>query len=126
MSRDLEHQEQCAVIQWRDYNLSKYPELALLYAIPNGGKRHVSVAVKLKKEGVLSGVSDLFLAVARQGFHGLYIEMKAGKGCYASKEQKWFMAAVIEQGYRAELCRGADEAIAVLVDYLSRANPTAP
>jgi len=32
---------------------------------------------RFKREGVLAGVSDIFVPVARGEFHGLYIEMKS-------------------------------------------------
>lgn len=61
--------------------------LWLLHAIPNGGtrggdKRSAMIAgANMKAEGTKTGVSDIMLPVARQGYHGFYIEMKApGKG----------------------------------------------
>ena len=60
------------------YASGKYPELELMYAIPNGGKRHIHTAVVLKQTGVKSGVPDIFLPV-RRGKHGLFIEMKRKK-----------------------------------------------
>ena len=44
-----------------------------LFAVPNGSFRHVSTAMKLKKEGVLAGVSDLIFC-----FNGnvYFIEVK--------------------------------------------------
>ena len=35
-----EAQEQTALFQWAKMQSGKYPELALLHAIPNGGSRH--------------------------------------------------------------------------------------
>jgi hypothetical protein len=47
-------------------------------AVPNGGWRHSSVGAALKREGVLPGVHDVYLPVARRGFHSLVIEFKVG------------------------------------------------
>ena len=71
-----EHDEQGSLFQWAGIAVFKYPELNCMFAIPNGGLRNPVVARKLKAEGVKSGVSDIFLSVARGGYHGLYIEMK--------------------------------------------------
>lgn len=114
-----EHGEQVALIQWRDlFGLRQFPELGLLFAIPNGGKRDATVARKLRAEGVLPGVSDLFLPVARHGFYGLFIEMKRPAGGRLSGEQASFQARVREQNYFAVVCPGADAAIAALQWYM--------
>ena len=49
-----------------------------LWAIPNGGFRFISTAKKLKAEGALSGVWDLFFSVPIGEFGGLFIECKYG------------------------------------------------
>ncbi len=54
----------------------------------------------------------------RGGFHGLYIELKSLTG-YASREQRQFIANVRRHGYRAEVCRGWEQAWAVIRDYLA-------
>lgn len=64
-----EHWEQVQLFEWSE-NL---PELKLMHAIPNGGKRDIRVALKLKEEGVKPGVPDIFLPLSRGGKHGLYI-----------------------------------------------------
>lgn len=112
-----EHAEQCAVIEWAEEHKAQYPVLRWLHAIPNGGKRHVAVALKLKAEGVKSGVADLFLPHAAQGYHGLYIEMKR-KGGRQQESQIDFEVFCLKQGYSCETCEGADEAIKILKWYL--------
>lgn len=97
---------------------ASHPALRMLFAVPNGGDRHKIVAAKMKAEGVKPGVPDYMLPVARGGFNGLAIELKSLTG-YASKEQKEWIAALREQGWRAEVCRGGDKAWDVVRDYLS-------
>lgn len=111
-----EHAEQVTLVQW--FNLS-YPALkGRLFAVPNGEHRHVAVAARLKREGVVPGVPDLMLPVPSDGYHGLFIELKRAKGGRVSPEQKDWLAFLSEQGYRAEVCKGAAEAIAVIDSYL--------
>lgn len=112
-----EHQEQAALIRLCRLKETKYPELAMLFAVPNGGVRHIGTAVKLKAEGVKPGVPDLFLPVPRGGHHGLFIEMKAVKG-KVSKEQLWWLSSLEAQGYHAEVCYGWESAAKVIEDYL--------
>ena len=67
-----EHDEQVALFQWAGYQLGACPELALMFAIPNGGDRHPAVAGKLRDEGVKAGVPDIFLPVPRGKYHGMF------------------------------------------------------
>lgn len=96
---------------------SRFPGLRNLFAVPNGGDRNRVVAAKMKGEGVRSGVPDYLLLVPSPEYHGLAIELKA-MGGYASKEQKDWIARLRENGYRAEVCRGAAAAWLVVCDYL--------
>lgn len=117
--RPTEHDEQCALMVHVGYYLGRWPELALLYAIPNGGQRSKAVAGKLKAEGVKPGVPDLCLPVPRGGFHGLYIEMKrVGERDATSPAQKAWHAALRAQGYRVVVCEGEAEAMAVIIEYM--------
>jgi len=116
----MNHEEsdhQIALFQWAEWMRNKHPELALLHSIPNGGKRNVIEAARLKREGALAGVSDIFLPVARGGFHGLYIELKV-KGGKLSTAQEWWLWEVECQGYCAKVCYGWIEAKEVIEGYL--------
>ncbi len=94
-----------------------YPELELLHAIPMGGKRPISVAKRMKAAGAKKGLLDMCLPVARGGYHGLYIELKVTGG-RVTKEQRWWIEKLGEQGYRVEVCYDCQTALDVLVDYL--------
>lgn len=100
-----EHVEQALLLQWAHFAQCTSPELAWLYAIPNGGDRHPAVAAKLKAEGVKSGVPDLCLPVARGGYHALYVEMKAAKGRVSDAQSKWH-DALRAQGNAVRVCFG--------------------
>jgi hypothetical protein len=65
-------------IQQEFFNLIKYiPSLdAITYAVPNGGKRNKAEAMKLKREGVKSGVWDCFIALPIEIHAGFYLEFK--------------------------------------------------
>lgn len=117
--QDHEHQEQVYLFNWAAIMEGRYPELALLFAIPNGGQRHVLVAMKMKAEGVKSGVPDLFLPVARGNYHGLFIEMKAGKNKTSEKQNEW-IEKLTKQGYMVEVCYGSEEAQDLLISYLEQ------
>lgn len=110
-----EHDHQVALIKWFDLRYKEHR--GRLFAIPNGGQRHVIVAAKLKAEGVRKGAPDLMLPVPKNGYHGLFIELKKEKG-RATEEQEEWLDYLNQQGYLAMLCRGADEAKIVIINYL--------
>lgn len=116
-ARLSEHDEQAFVVARAEALAPSVSELRMLFAIPNGGARSKATAGRLKAEGVRPGVSDLFLSVPKGCYHGLYIEMKAISG-RASDEQKAWIAAAREYGYRAEVCFGAEAAWLVICEYL--------
>ena len=112
--------EQETLIQWCGWQQSKYPELKLIFHIPNGGSRNTAEAANLKRQGVKAGVPDLCLPVPMNGFHGLYIEMKYGKNKSTEKQEKW-QKALREQGYYVVVCYGAEEAERLIASYLQMA-----
>jgi hypothetical protein len=95
----------------------RYPEI-IGYANANGEARSKAGGQRLKMEGVLPGVPDLFLAEPWKLWHGLYIEMKRTAGGRVSDAQRLIIPRLIAKGYRVEVCRGADEAMEALEDYL--------
>ena len=97
----------------------RIPELYLMHAIPNGGKRDIRTAAKLKAEGVKPGVPDIFLPVPRGGKHGLYIELKRRKGGTVSAAQEAWIRALMHQGYVCTVCHGADEAKNEILAYMA-------
>lgn len=74
-----EHVEQVTLVSWFR---TTYPCVRII-AVPNGGFRDHNTAKKLKAEGVLPGVPDLFIPE----WH-LWVEMKRQKGGRLSAEQK--------------------------------------
>lgn len=115
-----EAQEQCDLIEWANASASAgiRPELALLYAIPNGGRRDRAEAAHLKRQGVKAGVPDLCLPVPRGGFHGLYIEMKVDKNKPTGKQENW-LRQLKNNGYATAVCYGAIGARKRIEWYLS-------
>lgn len=112
-----EEEEQKTVISWCRLNETKWPELGLIYHVPNEGKRSKATAAAEKAMGLRAGVSDLCLPVRTVWFPGLYLEMKALDG-KLTKEQREFLTAVGKQGYCCCACWGADAAMGLIERYL--------
>jgi hypothetical protein len=116
--RDLEHLEQAQLMAWAESQIHVYPQLANLFAIPNGGHRHPGVALKLKAEGVRSGVLDLFLGWPSGSYHGLFIEMKI-KPNKPSNNQKEWIERLNKAGYCCCVAYSFEEAKEDILNYLN-------
>jgi len=96
-----EHSEQVGFINWFR---AKYPDV-LIFAIPNGEKRAISVAKRLKAEGVVRGVPDLFIPA-----WNLWIEMKRVSGGRLSTDQKQMISYLENIGHTVIVGKGATDA----------------
>lgn len=110
MSEADEQYAVCQYLEWRHVPF---------YSIPNGEKRGPKAQQLFKKLGGKPGVPDLCIPVAKGGYFGLYIEMKHGRNKPTDNQLRW-QTILIEQGYKATTCWEADEAIAVIKNYLMR------
>lgn len=112
----MKHHEseiQAACVKWFRY---QHPD-KVLFSIPNGGFRRYQTAVRLRKEGALAGVPDLFLAAANKTYHGLFIEMKFGSGKQTDNQLKISDRLMIA-GYDVVVCRSVDEFMEAVENYL--------
>lgn len=89
--------------------------------IPNERKQNKIWGLVLAHMGVLPGASDLFIAVPRQMFHGMFLEMKTKKG-RLTENQKTFLQTMRSQGYQATAAYGSDDAIYQINNYLKLPN----
>lgn len=106
-----EHQIQTALIDY--LSIAAKPDV-YYFAVPNGGHRHMSVASKLKAEGVKRGVPDLcfLLPAGKTG----WLEMKA-KGGSVTPEQRAFGAMCKLLGHEFGVAKSIDEALGHLTSW---------
>ena len=118
--RNLEHHEQVFLFTWAFHQRGLYPELDLLFAIPNGGRRDPISGARLKDEGVKPGIPDICLPVMRGRYGALWIELKAQKpnGAAVSPHQRHWLQALREHGHATAVCYGFDEARDKILSYL--------
>lgn len=113
---DEEHRIQTACVRW--FRMA-HPRLApRLFAVPNGGRRDGITGARLKEEGVLAGVADLVLLVPNAKYHALLIEMKTPKGRQSDSQRAWQRAVAGNGDYLYVVCRGLDEFIREVEEYL--------
>ena len=111
-------EEETNQISMISYFKSHRPHIVdFIIHIPNGGTRKIGEAVKLKKMGVVKGISDIFIPIPSMGYSGFWIEMKSTKG-KLSKEQRIFMLNMRRFGYRTETCYSCEDAIITIEWYL--------
>ena len=113
----MEADEQRAFFEWAACMQGKYPCLKWMHHIPNGGSRNKIEAARLKAQGVKRGVPDISLPYPSGKYHGLYIEMKYGKG-KVRPEQQEFLEYASGVGYKTAVCLGMLEAVKVILAYL--------
>ena len=102
-----ESKHQSALIKWfRIY----YPD-KLIFSIPNGGLRNPKEASKLKLEGLLKGIPDLFIPHLK-----LFIEMKNDNG-KVSENQKEIIHQLTDMGYQVIVCYSFLEAKNKILEY---------
>lgn len=109
------------------------PDSRLLFAVPNGaflggGKMGARRGARLKGEGLVCGVPDLFLAIPRERYaegklrnisHGLFIEMKRANGGTVSDAQKDMTELFISQGYNISICHGWQAGMIAITNYVN-------
>lgn len=122
-----EHEDQCLLFEWAALQENVYPALKMLYAVPNGaklpyrknsnGKRYSPEAMRLKREGLKSGVPDIALAFPVGRYHGFYLELKHGRNTASDAQESW-LEALNHLGYCAVLAWGYEDAKAAIINYL--------
>lgn len=86
----------------------------------NEGRRHMSSAMRLKREGLVAGVPDIVIMQEIPGApsaRGMMIEMKRRKGGSLSESQKDFMERARQEGWLTHVARGADDALRYLQSF---------
>ena len=113
--RHVEENMQIMCVRW--FGL-QYPQFSdRLHHSPNGGRRNAREGARFKAMGTRAGFPDLFLAVARDGWHGLFVEMKSDEGRQSAGQREWQRIAA-EEGYRYEVCRSFDDFEKIVNEYL--------
>ena len=103
-----EHSEQVGFINWFRV---KYPNV-LIFAIPNGEKRAITVAKRLKAEGVVRGIPDLFIPQWT-----LWVEMKRISGGRLSPEQRGMIQYLEGIGQKVIVAKGAADASKQILEH---------
>jgi hypothetical protein len=94
----------------------QYPNVTI-FAIPNGGNRDLETGVRMKREGTLAGVADLFVMKPSTSYAGLFIEMKVDKRKQSDKQLD-FQQKALASGYQYKVITSIDQFIKDVKEYL--------
>ena len=114
--------EENIYIQISRYLQLQYPEVPFHFDFGSGIKMTIGQAVKNKRMNPLRGYPDLFIAVARNGFHGLFIEIKKDVKIPKTnhvKEQLAVLNKLNGNGYKAIMAGGFEAVKKTINDYLN-------
>jgi len=104
---------QKAVFKW----VRMQPQLQyIVFKIANEGKRTPSYGRRMKEEGVLRGVFDIFVARARHDFNGMWLELKSRNGVLSLDQHK-FKKAQEAEGFLCIVSNDIEEAIDTIAWY---------
>lgn len=119
-----EHKIQAQTIELCNQFAVKYPQLSLVFAIPNGawfaGNNRYALYNKYLAEGLKAGVPDIHLPAPNYSKtkHGLFIEFKA-KGRTTSKQQDWWLDELVKVGNETVVCYSSTDAFEYIICYLT-------
>jgi hypothetical protein len=83
---------------------------------PNGGRRSYVEGCIFQRMGTSAGFPDIFIPYSRKGYHGLYFELKVGKG-KLNDNQIWWRDFLLRQGNQWHEGRTLDECIRFVESY---------
>jgi hypothetical protein len=115
-----ENQHLVALFDWarNEIQNGRWP-LQLLVSVPNGrGFVTKKCVEQYSIYGFRRGLPDILYFRPRGKYHGLAIELKSlNRRARVSPAQEEMIKKLCRIGYRAEICRGFQEAIRVINDY---------
>lgn len=84
-----------------------------------GAYLSVGQLAQVKRMGYTNGTPDIMVFQPGRSpyVHGLLIEMKSSTGTSSPEQKAWGKKAE-ENGYRYHVCHGAEEAIAIIRNYM--------
>ncbi len=117
-SESTESRIQQQVIRWWGLTGRGGLDERLLMAFPLQGKRTKANGARMKAEGMRAGTPDMFLAVPRGKYHGLWIELKRPSGRLTPNQKDMLSLLDVTGGYAAFAAYGFDDCERLIGAYL--------
>lgn len=108
--------------QFVDTYKGRFPQLACVFAIPNGSAKSRTQAAVMQVTGLRAGVPDVLIAVSGQPSvisqeHGFFIEFKS-PGSYPTPVQREWHERLRDAGYRVEVHKSWITAANATIEFL--------
>lgn len=110
----LEDNLQKSCVTWFRY---QFPQ-RIIFAVPNGGKRNLKEAARMKRQGVTAGVPDLCIPEPTNEYHGLWVELKVGKNKLTGKQSE-MIQKLSKRKYATIVCYSLNDFIHNVKFYFS-------
>lgn len=110
--RLIQQEEFDAQALFFDWFKQSYPDVLMFMSL-NGIRMNIGQAMKAKRSGMMKGVPDLEVPGWR-----LFIEMKKEKGGSNKRHQKIVQQYLIANGYTVMVCRGYDDAVKDIEEFV--------
>lgn len=106
------------IFKWAAAQWQWMPDIAMMYHIPNEGSGgNYGRTQKLLSEGMKPGMPDIHLPVPKNGYHGLWIELKVGYN-KPTQQQLECLAELRRLGHYAQWVKGEEAAIELISRYM--------
>ena len=90
------------------------------FSVPNGAHVSEKNRLRLKAEGLMPGIPDLFIAQPCAGYAGLFIEVKSARGRLSSVQEEQ-IDRLSKNGYMCVVVFSVADAIKAIENYRSLA-----
>jgi hypothetical protein len=117
LAGESEELHQQFLFDWIRSLESQYPDLKYIYHVPNGGKRSITVARKLKRAGVRPGIFDISCDTARKTWRGFRYELKFGRNKLTDEQRDVWLPYYEAEGYQTGVFYTWVEAALAIIDY---------
>lgn len=119
-----EDEQQALFFEWVDANKGRFPELSLIFAVPNGSHKSKAQRAVMQLTGLRPGVPDVCVPLCVRAIGGrvvragLWIEFKRPGGGRVSPDQKIWHEMLREYGHEVHVCDRWYDAANYVIDHL--------
>tara|TARA_R100000654_G_scaffold54554_2_gene80764 strand:+ start:1110 stop:1472 length:363 start_codon:yes stop_codon:yes gene_type:complete len=97
----------------------QYPKARYCASMGGQYQPYKSQQNRMKRTGYVKGFPDLQITEARDGYFGLFLEIKTIKG-RATIEQKRWIVDLLQRGYQAKIVKGLPQALDEIDKYMTK------